>query len=121
MNYLDWNNLPIVDWELGKRLAGNQVDLAEDLMSMLTKSLPNEVVIMNELVVQKNYPELLKRVHTLHGAASYCGTPRLKALLGYFERGLLDGGMEEDALSGMVKELGAVVIAFEGVNLKCEG
>lgn len=37
---LELNNLPVIDRDLGKQLAGNQSDLAEEMIAMLRKSLP---------------------------------------------------------------------------------
>lgn len=81
-------NLPIVDWELGMRLAGNQRDLAEDLLAMFVQNLPDELTTIKTLHQSQNYPELQQRVHKLHGAACYCGIPRLKMVLSELETNL---------------------------------
>jgi two-component system, NarL family, sensor histidine kinase BarA len=107
MNHFDWNRLPIIDWELGKRLAGNQVDLAEDMMAMLKRSLPSEFAEIKNLTHQRDYSELLRHVHSLHGASAYCGTPRLKALLGVIEKQLRNQVVEE--IDELVEELGGIV------------
>lgn len=77
----NWEQLPTIDWELAKRLAGNQVDLAHDMLNMLTRDLPNDLFDINQAFKNKDMAVLYQRVHKLHGAVSYCGTPRLKAVL----------------------------------------
>ena len=78
-------NLSFIDWELGKQLAGNKIDLAEDLLEMLIKDLPSDLHQIKTLYANKHYTELLKHVHKLHGALSYCGTPRLKIVTAHLE------------------------------------
>ena len=73
--------LPIIDWEDSTRLAGHKKDLARDMLNMLARDLPQELRTMQSLLQDKNYNELLKAVHKLHGAVCYTGTPRLKSLL----------------------------------------
>lgn len=77
--------LPIVDWEIGIRLAGNKQDLAEELLAMFVSTLSEELTAIKQLHQTKNYPELLQRVHKLHGASCYCGIPRLKLTLSQLE------------------------------------
>jgi two-component system sensor histidine kinase BarA len=88
------NQLPI-DWELGKKLAGNQLDLAEDLLNLLITSLPNDFKQIKTLYYAKNYAELQKAIHKLHGALSYCGTPRLKTVITCFETHLKNNIMDD--------------------------
>jgi hypothetical protein len=37
------NELPVIDWELGKKLAGNDIMLAEEMLYLFAKSLPQEL------------------------------------------------------------------------------
>jgi HPt (histidine-containing phosphotransfer) domain-containing protein len=75
------NTLPIIDWDLGKKLAGNDMILARDILAMLIKNLPSDLAKITQLCTEKNYTELRQQIHTLRGAVVYCGTPRLKAVL----------------------------------------
>ncbi|MES2217642.1 MAG: Hpt domain-containing protein, partial [Pseudomonadota bacterium] len=80
------NTIPVIDWELGLKLAGNKPQLAKDIMAILINTLPHE---LQSILEAKNDPNtLLQRVHKLHGAISYCGLPRLKKLLAEFEQSL---------------------------------
>lgn len=68
----------IIDWKLALKLANNKRDLAEEMLTLLMKTLPDEFAAIKEAHIEKNYEELLKLVHKLHGAVCYCGVPRLK-------------------------------------------
>jgi two-component system sensor histidine kinase BarA len=75
---MDFNHLPIIDWEAGKKLAGGKPELAEELLDFFLTSLSTEHHLICALYQNKNYPELNQHVHKLHGAICYLGLPRLK-------------------------------------------
>jgi two-component system sensor histidine kinase BarA len=89
-----WINLhaveekPIVDWDLGLRLANNKREIAEEMLWLLMKNLPLEFMDIKNAYDAKNYPELLQRLHKLHGAVCYCGVPRLKDAIASLESSL---------------------------------
>lgn len=70
--------IQIIDIELGKKLANNNRDLAEEMLSLLVKSLPIELSDIMRFKTHQDYVILQKAVHKLHGAVCYCGVPRLK-------------------------------------------
>ena len=72
------NEKRVIDWELGTKLAGNKREFAEEMLNLFVKTLSSEMAEMKKLKENKNYTELLKRTHKLHGASCYCGVPRLK-------------------------------------------
>lgn len=78
-------NLPIIDWEAATKLAGNKRDIAEDILNMLLKHLPADLTAINHSWQEKNYWEMSKHLHKLHGALCYCGLPRLKAVVARLE------------------------------------
>ncbi|MBV9575966.1 MAG: Hpt domain-containing protein [Gammaproteobacteria bacterium] len=82
---MDLNHLPIIDWELATKLAGNKKELAEELLCLLLKTLPDDRATIKQLYIEQNYAELLRRVHKLHGALCYCGLPRLKTIVARLE------------------------------------
>jgi HPt (histidine-containing phosphotransfer) domain-containing protein len=82
------NTLPTIDWDLGKKLAGNDLALAKDILAMLIKNMPNDMTKINQLCAKQNYAELKQQIHTLRGAVVYCGTPRLKAVLAALDKQL---------------------------------
>jgi two-component system, NarL family, sensor histidine kinase BarA len=82
------DHLPTIDWEDGIRLAGHKKELARDILNMLARDLPRELTIIHEQFQAKNYQEMQKTVHKLHGAVCYTGTPRLKTVLAALETSL---------------------------------
>lgn len=82
---MELHNLPVIDWELGTKLAGNKKELAEEMLDLFMKNLSDEVATINQFYAKKDYPELLRRVHKIHGALCYCGLPRLKTIVARLE------------------------------------
>jgi two-component system sensor histidine kinase BarA len=78
---MDLGNLPTIDYAEALKLAGNDEVLANDMRAMLIKNLAEDMPKIKQWHQQKNYAELSKTVHKLHGGASYCGVPRIRALL----------------------------------------
>lgn len=78
----------VIDWDLGLKLAGNKRDLAEEMLSMLIATLDEDVKKIRDSYSNKNYEELYQRIHKLHGAVCYCGTPRLKDAIAKLEGAL---------------------------------
>jgi len=79
------NEQPVIDWELGLKLAGNNREIAEELLDMLAATLASDIKQIQDLYEKKNCKELAEKLHRLHGAVSYCGVPRLKKILATLE------------------------------------
>ncbi|MBV8802078.1 MAG: Hpt domain-containing protein [Gammaproteobacteria bacterium] len=69
----------IIDWNLSKKLAGNNDQTAKEILAFLIKTLPADLNQIKEHFLQNQTLDLAKSVHRLHGALCYCGVPRLKA------------------------------------------
>ena len=69
---------PIIDLELGAKLAGNNRKAAEEMLALLIKMLPHDLAQIKLAFTKNQYEELARHVHRLHGALCYCGVPRLK-------------------------------------------
>ena len=65
---MNLTDLPIIDWEQSKKLAGNKKELAAEMLNMLVSTLSNEAAAITHAHEEKNYQELHKRLHKLHGA-----------------------------------------------------
>jgi two-component system sensor histidine kinase BarA len=102
-----WEKLPILDWELARKLAGNQMDLAKDMLAMLTSALPRDMHTINQLASQKKYPALQQQIHRLHGAVAYCGAPRLKQVLLRLDTEMKKNKLDD--LTTLLKQLNAEV------------
>jgi two-component system, NarL family, sensor histidine kinase BarA len=81
----------IVDSSLALERAGGNADLAKDLYQMLQKELPVYLEKIPALFNSDDIPTLTASVHKLHGSATYCGVPALKAASEAFETGLKRG------------------------------
>lgn len=86
--WITQNQNPVIDWELGTKLANNKREIAEEMLALLVKNLPIEYSDIRNAHENRNYIELLQRVHKLHGAVCYCGVPRLKIAIAAFEAAL---------------------------------
>lgn len=69
---------PIIDWELGTKLAGNNPEAAEEMLALLIKMLPHDLAQIRDAFTEKQFEKLAHYIHRLHGALCYCGVPRLK-------------------------------------------
>lgn len=85
---MELDSLPVIDWELGTKLAGNKRKAAEEMLDLLINLLPNDLALIKKWHKEQNQTELLRQVHKLHGAICYCGLPRLKTILGRLETDL---------------------------------
>jgi len=72
------NSLPVYDETEGKSLAGNNVQLAQELLEMLIKELPAHKQNLEQARDNGNTENLKNYIHKLHGATSYCGVPQLR-------------------------------------------
>lgn len=75
-----YTDLKHIDFELGKKLAGNKEDLAQEMLEMLIAELPTDQAKIKKAYQNNNLHELREEVHKLHGACCYVGVPKLKSL-----------------------------------------
>ncbi|HSW92941.1 MAG TPA: Hpt domain-containing protein [Gammaproteobacteria bacterium] len=84
-NTMDLSELAVIDRELGLRVTGNNRELAEEMLQMLVKNLATDIQKIQDAYREKNNQLLGEQLHRLHGAVSYCGTPRLKKVVAALE------------------------------------
>lgn len=70
------------------RLANQKLDLAIDMQAMLLENLTEDLQDIETLWHNQQQAELLQRVHKIHGATRYCGTPCLMHSMEQLENGL---------------------------------
>jgi two-component system, NarL family, sensor histidine kinase BarA len=101
----------IIDWEQGIKLAGNKRETAEELLRILIQTLPQELQQLTEIKNLENYPELLKRIHKLHGGLCYCSTPRLRKAAANLESALKRNQLDEltDLFNHLINEASLVI------------
>lgn len=97
------NQTDIIDWDHTLQLAGGNTNLANDMLTLLIKSLPEEVAQIKTLYHAKNITALINRVHKLHGALCYCRLPRLKKKIAALETDLKTNIMDSSLLV-LIKE-----------------
>ncbi|WP_336174960.1 response regulator [Alloalcanivorax xenomutans] len=95
---------PVVDPELGRKRAGGRDALARDMFEMLLNNLEQDGPGIRDLAQSGDQEELLERVHRLHGATRYCGTPRLEQAARRLEEGL-KGHQPDAQLNTLVGQL----------------
>lgn len=116
-------NLPIIDWNQAIHLSGNKRDLAEEMLALLIKGLPNDISHIHQAYKTKKYTELVRLVHKLHGALCYCGIPRLKAVISHLETDLKNNIM--DSLPPLIDlldiEVNLLLESYSSHNTKPQG
>ena len=75
---IDFKQYPGVEWSVCLELTGNNEQLAVDLLTMFTNSLPDEMQILKTAFSNSDYETLRTQAHKMHGALCYCGIPSLK-------------------------------------------
>ncbi|SHF63353.1 two-component system, NarL family, sensor histidine kinase BarA [Modicisalibacter ilicicola DSM 19980] len=73
-------DLPVVDMQLGRTMAGGRADIAEDTLEMLLGSLDDSEAALRESFAADDGEAFLDAVHRLNGACRYCGVPELALL-----------------------------------------
>ena len=80
--------MPIIDLDLGKSLAGGNEKTARDMLTLLAKSLPEDLENLTQAFALHDDKTLQSVIHRIHGAACYCGTPALKQAARQLEHAL---------------------------------
>jgi len=102
----------VFDADLARRRAGGRQALADEMLKMLLDSLAEDRPAISSAFDSADQDALLERVHKLHGATRYCGTPRLEHAAKTLEEALKTG-TEREALASMVSALCDEICALE--------
>ncbi len=102
---MELSHLQIIDWESAVKLAGGKREFAEEILDFLIMTLSDDIAALQHSYQAKNYSDLLRKAHKLHGALCYCGLPRLKALIVRLETDLKNNTM--DNLPSLLTQLGS--------------
>ncbi len=68
----------VIDLELGKSLVGGSLEMAYEILQMLSDALPQHKDILIKAIADHQIDAIRTEAHKLHGAACFSGTPRLK-------------------------------------------
>ncbi|MCG8391693.1 MAG: ATP-binding protein [Pseudomonadales bacterium] len=102
----------VFDPELARQRAGGREQLADEMLKMLIDNLAQDRPAISAAFDSDDQDALLERVHKLHGATRYCGTPRLEKTARELEEALKTG-TERKRLVPMVSALCDEICALE--------
>lgn len=83
--------VPLIDWPVALQRAAGKPELAQEMLLLLIKSLPQSDKQIRQAITDNDQQVLLHALHKLHGACCYTGVPRLKNLLEALETQLKKG------------------------------
>ncbi|EKF73932.1 sensor/response regulator hybrid [Alcanivorax hongdengensis A-11-3] len=102
----------VVDEALARQRAGGRQALADEMLRMLLASLADDRPAISTAFDQGDQEQLLERVHKLHGATRYCGTPRLEQAARALEEALKTGA-DSPSQAALVTALCDEICALE--------
>ncbi|GHA89311.1 histidine kinase [Modicisalibacter luteus] len=97
------DELPVVDMDLGRAMAGGNPELAKDTLRMLLDSLDDSEKKLHQTYSQGDAEAFLDAVHYLNGACRYCGVPQLALLCESLETRLRAQGIS--AVGDLLEEV----------------
>ncbi len=101
----DPETVPVIDLEQAASLMASDIDVAHSMLELIVADLPQNKKEFEEAYNDQEWSLLQKCVHKLHGATSYCGTPRLKICCRNLERALDDRNVSVEKMSPLFKVL----------------
>jgi two-component system sensor histidine kinase BarA len=111
-----------IDWELSKKLAGQKRDLADEMLTMLILSLPDDKTQILKAYMANDLLDMRELVHKLHGACCYVGVPKLKDIAKTLETACVNDDTDQIKLlvGQLAEEIEAILSyyrsdAFQGV------
>lgn len=101
-----------LDFEEGMRLAGGKLESAKEMIQLLVKSLPDDIADIREAAKNKDAEELHDLIHRMYGGLCYCGTPKLRRLVGEFKEALIAKDLSNlsDQVDRIATEAQAVIV-----------
>ncbi|MCT8470219.1 ATP-binding protein [Chromohalobacter canadensis] len=88
------DELPVVDMQLGMRMAGGREALAHDMLTLLFEHLDESEQAIHAAWVAQDAEAFHEQVHRLNGACRYCGVPQLALLAETLETRFKAQGLE---------------------------
>lgn len=97
----------MVDWEQCIKIAGGRKRLAQEMLGILVKELPE---LKSQIITSfktREYAELSQALHKMRGACSYCGVPKLSATIVEFESAVK--GNKVELYDSYIDQLGSEI------------
>ncbi len=98
---------PLIDINEGLRIVGDRKLLLQMLTFLSRKSLPEDLIILNNAYRLNNWPEIEEIAHKIKGGAVYVGAMRLKIACQYLEHYRKTG--ERDLLEPLYQQVLTVI------------
>lgn len=70
--------MSLFDKDLALKQAGDNLELAKELLEMLINDLPDSQQVINQAHSNHDKDAFWNAVHKVHGGTAYCGVPDLK-------------------------------------------
>lgn len=99
---------PGVDWAQCLALADNNEGLANELLSMFTGTLAEDVAVLNAAFEQRDYSALKDQAHKMHGALCYCAIPDMKTAMCGLETACIEVSKDPARAEDIAKAYGVV-------------
>ncbi len=74
----DGSELMLIDWEASVKLADNDPELATDILTLTSRSLPKDMQEIAQAFEKHDEREMRRLLHKLEGGISYAKFPRLE-------------------------------------------
>ena len=100
-----------INWALCLTLANDKEDLANEMLTMFIQETPPTKALIEQSFKANDLEALHQHIHKLHGAACYCGVPKLKQLVADTETALK--AKQLDQLEQQVKAVLAELTQIE--------
>ena len=85
----------LIDHALALSLVGGDQKLADEMLALFLKNLPEDWAQMNADFKNKNFEVLTQKVHKMHGGLCYLGIPALKETIKNLEQALKKEELEK--------------------------
>ena len=116
LSVIDKGKPAAIDWPLCvTRVSGNK-KLAMDYLACFIKELRKDKMTLETLYKEKNFVELEKAAHKLHGACCFCGVPTLQHDIANLEtvtRHNKQTAKVEEAFIQSIESIHAVISEYE--------
>ncbi len=84
------DTLVVLDYQQATQLVAGNKQLADDLLAMLVKELPDYKNTIQKEYQDRNKEELRKIIHKIHGGLRYVGAPALMDIVSKTDYDLFD-------------------------------
>jgi HPt (histidine-containing phosphotransfer) domain-containing protein len=100
-----------IDWKRCLQTVNDNEDLANELLAMFIKELPEFRASFESSVADYNLLQIRKLSHKLKGLVSYCAVPRIEAMIQYIDEAIKVGSTREvkETVHCLVKEIDSVI------------